>query len=41
VRVVQLDHSWSGGDSRFPYNDPHPPAASEMLGDFVERGLAA
>jgi hypothetical protein len=40
VRVIQLDHSWSGGDSRFPYNDPHPPAASEMLAEFVERGLA-
>ena len=39
VRVAQLDHSWSGGDSRFPYNDPHPPAATELLGEFVERGL--
>jgi poly(3-hydroxybutyrate) depolymerase len=39
VRVPQLDHSWSGGDSKFPYNDPAPPDATAMLGDFVERGL--
>jgi poly(3-hydroxybutyrate) depolymerase len=39
VRVPQLDHSWSGGSSDFPYNDPSPPDASALLGDFVERGL--
>jgi poly(3-hydroxybutyrate) depolymerase len=39
VRVPQLDHSWSGGDRRFPYNDPAPPDATALLGDFVERGL--
>jgi poly(hydroxyalkanoate) depolymerase family esterase len=39
VRVPQLDHSWSGGDSKFPYNDPAPPDATAMLGEFVERGL--
>jgi poly(hydroxyalkanoate) depolymerase family esterase len=39
VRVDQLDHSWSGGDAAFPYNDAQPPAATELLGRFVEGGL--
>lgn len=39
VRVAGLDHSWSGGDDAFPYNDPRPPAATELLGEFVEGGL--
>jgi poly(hydroxyalkanoate) depolymerase family esterase len=39
VRVAQLDHSWSGGDSAFPYNDPQPPAATALLGEFVEGRL--
>ena len=34
-----LDHSWSGGDAAFAYNDPRPPAATELLGEFVEGGL--
>jgi poly(hydroxyalkanoate) depolymerase family esterase len=39
VRVEQLDHSWSGGDATFAYNDPQPPAATALLGEFVEGGL--
>jgi poly(hydroxyalkanoate) depolymerase family esterase len=39
VRVDDLDHSWSGGDAAFPYNDPKPPAATALLGEFVEGGL--
>ena len=39
VRVAQLDHSWSGGDAAFPYNDPLPPAATDLLGEFVEGRL--
>lgn len=39
VRVDPLDHSWSGGDAAFPYNDPRPPAATALLEEFVEGGL--
>lgn len=37
VRVVGLDHAWSGGDASFPYNDAQPPDATKMLGEFVGR----
>lgn len=35
VRVVGLDHAWSGGDPSFPFNDPEPPDATKLLGEFV------
>ncbi len=35
VRVAGLDHSWSGGDAAFPYNDATPPDATKLLGEFV------
>lgn len=35
VRVVGMDHAWSGGDASFPYNDPEPPDATKLLGEFV------
>ena len=35
VRVTDLAHAWSGGDAQFPYNDPRPPDATLLLGEFV------
>jgi poly(hydroxyalkanoate) depolymerase family esterase len=38
VRLVLVDglgHAWSGGDDRYPYNDPHPPDATSLLRAFV------
>jgi poly(hydroxyalkanoate) depolymerase family esterase len=35
IRVSELAHGWSGGDPAFPYNDPDPPDATVLLGDFV------
>src|SRR5205823_587480 len=35
IRVAELAHGWSGGDPAFPYNDPHPPDATALLGEFV------
>ncbi len=35
VLVDQLGHAWSGGDDAFPYNDPHAPDATALLGEFV------
>lgn len=37
--VEHLAHGWSGGDAALPYNDPRPPDATAMLGEFVA-GLA-
>ena len=39
VKVARLDHAWSGGDPTYPYNDPEPPDATKLLGEFVD-GLA-
>jgi hypothetical protein len=39
VRVAELGHGWSGGDAAFPYNDPNPPDATALLGEFVTKGL--
>ena len=36
VRVGQLGHAWSGGDPAFQYNDPEPPDATKLLGEFVD-----
>jgi len=35
VLVSDLGHAWSGGDDRYPYNDPHPPDATGLLRAFV------
>ena len=35
VRVAGLDHAWSGGDPALPYNDPQPPDATKLFGEFV------
>jgi len=40
VRVDTLGHAWSGGDAAYPYNDPAPPDATALLGNFV-REVAA
>jgi poly(hydroxyalkanoate) depolymerase family esterase len=34
VRVTGLGHAWSGGDSVFAYNDPHPPDATALFAAF-------
>jgi poly(hydroxyalkanoate) depolymerase family esterase len=39
VRVEGLGHAWSGGDDKYPYNDPHPPDATALLGAFVRDAL--
>lgn len=35
IRVAELGHAWSGGDGGLSYNDPHPPDATALLGEFV------
>jgi poly(hydroxyalkanoate) depolymerase family esterase len=35
IRVPDLGHAWSGGDAALPYNDPRPPDATALLGEFV------
>ncbi len=35
VLVDQLGHAWSGGDDAYPFNDPHAPDATTLLGAFV------
>ena len=35
VLVQGLGHAWSGGDGRYPYNDPLPPDATALLRAFV------
>lgn len=39
VRVPGLGHAWSGGDAAYPFNDPKPPDATALLGEFVEGRL--
>ena len=39
VEVPALGHAWSGGDGHFPYNDPQPPDATALIGDFVDAVL--
>ena len=34
VQVANMQHAWSGGDSRFPRNDMYAPSASHMIVDF-------
>jgi poly(3-hydroxybutyrate) depolymerase len=35
LRVPDLGHAWSGGDAALSYNDPRPPDATALLGEFV------
>jgi poly(3-hydroxybutyrate) depolymerase len=39
IEVPQLAHAWSGGDPVYEYNDPNPPDATDLLGEFVEGRL--
>ena len=36
IAVEGLDHAWSGGDDRHPFNDPQGPDASRLVWDFVK-----
>ena len=36
IAVEGLDHAWSGGDGRHPFNDPKGPDASRLIWDFVK-----
>jgi poly(hydroxyalkanoate) depolymerase family esterase len=36
MAVEGLDHAWSGGDDRHPFNDPQGPDASRLIWDFVK-----
>jgi poly(hydroxyalkanoate) depolymerase family esterase len=36
ISVEDLDHAWSGGDARHPFNDPEGPDASRLIWDFVK-----
>jgi poly(hydroxyalkanoate) depolymerase family esterase len=35
IAVEDLDHAWSGGDDRHPFNDSRGPDASQLIWDFV------
>ena len=39
VRVMGLGHAWSGGDDAFAYNDPEPPDATVLFGEFFAAQL--
>lgn len=39
ARVPLLGHAWSGGDPAYAFNDPRPPDATELLGEFVSGRL--
>jgi poly(hydroxyalkanoate) depolymerase family esterase len=40
VTVSGLGHAWSGGDSKFPYNDAHAPDATALIATFARDALA-
>jgi poly(hydroxyalkanoate) depolymerase family esterase len=40
ILVDGLGHAWSGGDDKYPYNDPHAPDATGLLGEFVREAGA-
>jgi poly(hydroxyalkanoate) depolymerase family esterase len=40
VTVAGLGHAWSGGDAKFPYNDPQGPDASALIAAFALEALA-
>jgi poly(3-hydroxybutyrate) depolymerase len=35
VSIGGLGHAWSGGDAQYPWNDPAPPPATEILARFA------
>jgi poly(3-hydroxybutyrate) depolymerase len=37
--IEELGHAWSGGDDKYPYNDPHPPDATALLAAFVRSAM--
>ena len=37
IIVEGMDHAWSGGDERHPFNDAAGPDASKLIWDFVSR----
>ena len=39
VLITGLGHAWSGGDDTYPYNDPHAPDATALLGAFVRESM--
>ena len=39
ILVDELGHAWSGGDDKYPYNDPHAPDATALLGAFVRHAM--
>ena len=39
ILIDGLGHAWSGGDDKFPYNDPLAPDATALLGEFVRRSM--
>jgi poly(hydroxyalkanoate) depolymerase family esterase len=39
VLIDELAHAWSGGDDAYPYNDPHAPDATALLGAFVRESM--
>ncbi len=39
ARIPLLGHAWSGGDPSYAFNDPRPPDATELLGEFVSGRL--
>jgi poly(hydroxyalkanoate) depolymerase family esterase len=39
VRIAGLGHAWSGGDANFAYNDPQPPDATALFGEFFAAQL--
>jgi len=39
VRVSGLGHAWSGGDDAVAYNDPEPPDATRLFGEFFAQQL--
>jgi poly(hydroxyalkanoate) depolymerase family esterase len=40
VAVSGLAHAWSGGDPALDYNDPAPPDATALVGDFFADALS-
>ena len=40
VTIARLGHAWSGGDGRFPYNDPRAPDATALIAAFARDALA-
>ena len=35
ILIENLDHAWSGGDGRHPFNDPEGPDASRLVWEFL------